>query len=275
MQNSGVEGTLEAWRPGAGGCAGSAGVRYAIISDLHANLHATHAVLHAIDEMDVDQVFCLGDVVGYNANPNECAQLMRERDIPTICGNHDAVACGLDEPWGFNPVALSAALWTREHLSDENLEWLRGLPDSRQVNNLLLVHGSPFDRDFYMFTWDDVLPYVHYLEGSPCDLCFFGHTHAPGIFANDGVYAVDDEAKFELKEESQASNGRPAKVFFINPGSVGQPRDGDARASFGLLDTDTRTYHHIRVEYEVELAARQIVENGLPPFLAERLFAGR
>lgn len=241
-------------------------MRYAIISDLHANLEATECVLERIDELGVDATYCLGDVVGYNASPNECCNLMRERNIPTVLGNHDAVACGLEEPWGFNPVALSAALWTRESLSKENRAWLISLPDSRQIANMLLVHGSPFDRDFYMFTWDDVLPYVSYLEDSVCDVCFFGHTHSPGIFAGDGVYSIDDESHFNL------GNG---KAFFINPGSVGQPRDGDPRASFGLYDTESRVYEHVRVEYPVKEAAEMVLSQGLPPFLAERLLVGR
>jgi putative phosphoesterase len=241
-------------------------LRYAIISDLHANLEATECVLERIEELSVDATYCLGDVVGYNGSPNECCNLMRKLNIPTVLGNHDAVACGLEEPWGFNPVALSAALWTRESLSDENRKWLISLPDSRQIANMLLVHGSPFDRDFYMFTWDDVLPYVSYLEESVCDVCFFGHTHSPGIFAGDGVYSIDEHAHFAL------GNG---KAFFINPGSVGQPRDGDPRASFGLYDSETKVYEHVRVEYPVEETAETVLSHGLPPFLAERLLLGR
>ena len=102
-------------------------MKYAIISDIHSNLEALTAVLDKIDAIGVDQIVCLGDVVGYNADPNECTAIMREREIPTICGNHDAVACGIEEPWGFNPIALAAALWTRENLMEENTEWLRAL----------------------------------------------------------------------------------------------------------------------------------------------------
>ena len=99
-------------------------MKYAIISDLHANLEALIAVLDKIEETGVDQVVCLGDVVGYNASPNECVEIVQERGIPTICGNHDAVACGLEEPWGFNPIALQAAMWTRDNLTPANLEWI-------------------------------------------------------------------------------------------------------------------------------------------------------
>ena len=241
-------------------------MRYAIISDSHANLEATSAVLSHIDKIGVDQIVNLGDVVGYNANPNECCDIMREREIPTICGNHDAVACGLEEPWGFNPVALSAAMWTREALREDNLEWLRGLPDTRKFGPLLAVHGSPSNRNSYLFSWEDVLPHIGYVEEQGCRLCFFGHTHNPGIFSKDGVYTVDDDSKFKLGDE---------KMFFVNPGSVGQPRDGDPRAAFGLLDIKENEFELVRINYPVKQAADKVTGVGLPAFLAERLFLGR
>lgn len=241
-------------------------MRYAIISDLHANLQALETVFERIDEIGVDQIVCLGDVVGYNANPNECVALIRDREIPTICGNHDAVACGIEEPWGFNPIALSAALWTREHLSDDNLAWLKTLPDVQRVNTFLAVHGSPVSRNAYLFTWEDILPHLHYIEEQESRLCFFGHTHSPGIFSDDGVYTVDDDSIFALGNE---------KMFFINPGSVGQPRDSDPRASFGILDTDKNDFELVRISYLIKEAADAVIDAGLPHFLAERLFLGR
>lgn len=242
-------------------------MRYALISDLHANLEASTAVFKDIERVGVDQIVCLGDVVGYNANPNECADLVREREIPTICGNHDAVACGLEEPWGFNPVALSAAMWTREQLSDENLEWLRGLPDSRKIGDFIAAHGSPTNRNAYLFNWEDILPHVETVQSQGCNLCFFGHTHSPGIFSSDGLYAVDEDSQFDLSVQD--------KVFFINSGAVGQPRDNDPRAAYGVYDSETREYELIRLDYPVKQAADKIVEAGLPNFLAERLFLGR
>lgn len=241
-------------------------MKYAIISDIHANLEALEVVLSEIDNHSVDQILCLGDVVGYNANPNECADIIRTRNIPTICGNHDAVAAGLEEPWGFNPIALAAALWTREHLSEENLEWLRGLPDTLVFEDFLIAHGSPTDRDCYMFTWEDVLPHLQFLEESKLSHCFFGHTHNPGIYSADGMYTIDEDSKFTLGHE---------KRYFINPGSVGQPRDGVKEASFAFYDSDSREYELVRVAYPVEETAKRIEAAGLPPFLAERLFQGR
>ncbi len=241
-------------------------MKYALISDCHANLEATEVVLNFIDGLNVDRIINLGDVVGYNADPNEICDIMRERNIPTICGNHDAVASGLEEPWGFNPVALSAAMWTREALRDDNLEWLRGLPDTQKFDNFLAVHGSPANRNSYLFTWEDILPHIPYVEEQDCSWCFFGHTHSPGIFSRDGVYTVDDDNKFMLTDE---------KVFFVNPGSVGQPRDGDPRSSFGLLDTETKEFELVRLNYPVKKAADKVTNAGLPAFLAERLFLGR
>ncbi len=241
-------------------------MKYAIISDMHANLEAFETVLKKIDEIGVDKVICLGDAVGYNANPNECVDILRQRGIPTICGNHDAVACGLEEPYGFNPVALQAAMWTRECLRPDNLEWLRGLPDVQKFDSFLAVHGSPLNRNSYLFTWEDVLPHMALVEEQGCTVCFFGHTHSPGIFSKDGVYAVDNDSKFALGE---------GKLFFINVGSVGQPRDGDPRASFGIMDTAKNEYELVRLNYPVKIAAEKIVKAGLPSFLAERLFLGR
>jgi len=241
-------------------------LKYAIVSDLHANLEAVEAVFASIDSVGVDQIVCLGDVVGYNGNPNECANLIRERQIPTICGNHDAVACGIEEPWGFNPIALSAALWTREHLSEENLDWLRALPDTLVFDHFLLAHGSPTDRDCYLFTWEDIAPHMSFVAERECRLCFFGHTHSPGIFSSDGMYTLDEDSRFEVGDD---------KTFFINPGSVGQPRDGDPRAAFGLYDSETGAYELVRVTYPVAKTAERIEDEGLPAFLAERLFLGR
>jgi len=241
-------------------------LRYAIISDIHANLEAFCAVLEKIDGMNIDQIVCLGDVVGYNASPNECANLIRERNIQTVLGNHDAVACSLEEPWGFNPVALAAALWTRETLSEENLEWLRNLPDELNFGAFVAVHGAPQNRNTYLFTWEDILPHLSFLEEQNCNMCFIGHTHSPGIFSTDGVYSVDDDSKFALGT---------GKNFFINPGSVGQPRDGNPHAAFGILDTDENSFEQVRIKYPVDKAAKRVIEADLPPFLAERLGLGK
>ena len=215
-------------------------MRCAIISDIHANLEAFEAVLAKIDYFGVDQIVCLGDLVGYYANPNECVDLIRKRKIPTICGNHDAVACGMEEPWGFNPVALKASMWTRNTLRPDNREFLRNLPDVQKFDTFLAVHGSPSSRNAYLFTWENVLPHFSVLEELQCSVCFFGHTHSPGIFTKEGVYTGDADSKFNLSDGT---------TYFINVGSVGQPRDGDLRATFGVVNLETREYEQIWVDY--------------------------
>ena len=239
---------------------------YAVVSDLHANLPALEAVLADIERRTVDQIVCLGDVVGYNAHPNECADIIREHGIPTIMGNHDAVACMLEDPWGFNPVAMQAAMWTREQLSDENLAWLRQLPMHLEMDDFIGVHGAPGDRDMYIFSWEDILPHVPFLQSAKKKLCLFGHTHMPGIYSADGAYSLDDDNRFEVGDE---------KPYFINPGSVGQPRDGNPKAAYGLYETDSGVFEQVRIEYPVDEAVQAVLNAGLPQFLAERLRLGR
>ncbi|HOQ89958.1 MAG TPA: metallophosphoesterase family protein [Candidatus Hydrogenedentes bacterium] len=241
-------------------------MRYAVISDIHANIDALETVYRKIQSIGVDEIFCLGDVVGYNAAPNECVEFLAEREILTILGNHDAVACGLEEPWGFNPVALRAALWTREKLSESALEWLKNLPDALNFGDFVAVHGAPKNHNAYLFSWEDILPHLGFMEEQNCSLCFVGHTHCPAIHAPDGSYRCDGNGIFPIRE---------GEIFFINPGSVGQPRDEDPRAAFGIIDTETRTFEQVRLEYPVEKASSKVIEAGLPKFLAERLLVGR
>ena len=241
-------------------------MKYAVISDVSANHQALTAVLSAIDTLGVDQIVCLGDMVGYGANPNECVEMMRDRHVLAVRGNHDAVACGLEDIWGYSPIAGAAALWTREQLTPDKAAWLQGLPESLCVADFLAVHGSPSDRNSYLFTWEDAVPQFGFLAQQNVAICLFGHTHHPAILSIDGMYTPDSEGKFILEK------GKP---FFINPGSVGQPRDGDPRAAFGVLDTERGAFQFVRVEYPIELAANPIIEAGLPQFLAERLFLGR
>lgn len=239
---------------------------YAIISDVHANIDALNAVLSRIDSMGVDTVVCLGDVVGYNAEPNECVAVIASRNIQTILGNHDAVVCGLEDPWGFNPIALMAAVWTREQLTDTSLEWLRGLPDALNYGAFVAVHGAPKNHNTYLFSWEDTLPHLYFLEEQNCRVCFMGHTHMPAIFSTDGSYYLNGHNRIILD---------PEKIYFINPGSVGQPRDDNINASFGLLNTDDLTFELVRVPYDVQRASQRVREANLPRFLAERLLVGR
>lgn len=242
-------------------------MKIAVISDIHANAEALDRVLLELEQRNVENTICLGDIVGYNADPNPCSDRVKQAGIPSLLGNHDAVACGLEEPWGFNVVALTAALWTRNQLTEENKAFLRELPDQQVMNSsFVAVHGAPSDRDTYLFSMEDLRPEFDYLREYEVPLCFFGHTHCQGIFSEEGPQAPGADGHFRLEE---------GKLFFVNPGSVGQPRDGDARAAFAIYDTDLRDVELIRVEYDKKTTAEKISQAGLPMFLAERLMMGR
>ena len=239
---------------------------YAIISDVHANIDALEVVFNRLDSIGVEKVVCLGDVVGYNAEPNECVAMIASRNIQTILGNHDAVACGIEEPWGFNPVALAAVVWTREQLHESTLEWLRGLPDALNYGPFVAVHGAPKNHNTYLFSWEDTLPHVYFMDEQNCRICFMGHTHTPAVFSTDGTYCLDEKNRITLD---------PEKVYFINPGSVGQPRDDNPSAAFGLFDTETRVFELVRTAYDVDRASQRVRDAKLPRFLADRLLMGR
>jgi len=242
-------------------------VQIAVITDIHANIEALNVVLEDIDRRGTDQIVCLGDLVGYNANPNECVEEIRNRRIPCVMGNHDAVACGIEEPWGFNEAARHAAIWTRETLTDDNISFLRDTPQNQRVpGNFIGVHGSPQDRDMYLFSWAEVHAQFPYLEAFGVKSCFFGHTHFPGIYNEQGLCSVDETGGLTLENNSR---------FFINPGSVGQPRDNDPRAAYLMFDTDAMRVRFLRLEYDITKAADKILRNGLPRFLADRLVLGR
>lgn len=257
-------------------------MRALLISDIHANLEALAAVLAAAPAHDV--VWNLGDVVGYGANPNEVIDETRRLGNVFVRGNHDRVCSGLDGIDDFNPVAQRAARWTEGVLTGEHREWLRQMavgpiaPDGPYVR---CVHGSPVDEDDYVLTVRDAWPA---LQATEARITFFGHTHVQGGFATNGDewfrltphYAVSrlshgaragaDEHELELREGAR---------YLLNPGSVGQPRDGDWRAAFALYDDVRMVLTWYRVPYDVERAQERIVEAGLPDRLAARLREGR
>lgn len=250
-------------------------MRALILSDIHANLEALTAVMESAPEHDV--VWNLGDVVGYGANPNEVIDRAREMGQMFVRGNHDRACSGLTGLEDFNPIASRAARWTRCVLSAEHTDWLRHIPagpmmpDGPQVS---CVHGSLLDEDEYVMTVRDAwLP----LREAQTRINFFGHTHLQGGFATNG------EEWFRLTPKYGSKNGedafelplRPNGRYLINPGSVGQPRDGDWRAAFAVYDDAAMTVTFCRVPYDVRLAQSRIVEAGLPDRLAVRLREGR
>jgi len=239
-----------------------------VIADLHANLEATQAVLAALDRVAPDEIICLGDVTGYNASPNEVIDLVRERGIPSVMGNHDAAVCGLEEPWLFNSRAETAIEWQTARLREDNKQWLAQTHAQLAFQDrLLAVHGSPSNRDNYVMDWLDAMREWRLLVKADVALCFVGHTHYASFFAERG----DAPAGRLLGRYPLAPRNR----YLINPGSVGQPRDGDPRAAFGLYDTDADVFEFHRVDYDIQSTVRRIVEAGLPESLASRLGKGK
>jgi diadenosine tetraphosphatase ApaH/serine/threonine PP2A family protein phosphatase len=222
-----------------------------------------------IAELAVDEIVCLGDIVGYNANPNECVGIIRSKKIVSVLGNHDVSVSGREEPDRFNALARSAVLWTREHLTAENRSFLLDLPPETRVQDFLLVHGFIHDTNRYLLSRDAAVENFHLLAALPGNLklVFFGHTHIGMAFMeHQGSIASD------LSSELSLSSGTH---YLINPGSVGQPRDGDPRASFLVYDSDDHTVRFFRVEYDIKQCQDKIVRAGLPPQLAWRLKHGQ
>jgi predicted phosphodiesterase len=251
-------------------------VRILLLSDIHANLEALEACLDAAPAHDT--VVNLGDVVGYGASPNEVIERSRELGNIFVRGNHDRAVAGLTDLRDFNPVAGLAALWTREQLTTEHMEWLRALPQGplqiAALPDAQLVHGSPLDEDEYVVTLQDA---VEPLLLSSVHLILFGHTHLQGTFWADGPRGDTSRPLYKSVGRSEALDF-PLKEgvrYLINPGSVGQPRDGDWRAAFALLDTETRVLTYCRTPYNLKAAQERILAANLPQRLATRLAAGR
>jgi predicted phosphodiesterase len=246
-------------------------MRYLIISDIHANLEALETVLDAAGASRWDRVLVLGDLVGYGADPNAVIDRVRGLN-PTavIRGNHDRAASGLDDASDFNAAARAAALWTFETLTPENRTYLRELAPGPLVvdGHIEICHGSPWDEDEYMFAGDDA---AMGLEETQTALCFFGHTHIAVVFSAErsGVAAMVPDGDDSVIE---VGGGRR---LLVNPGSVGQPRDGDPRAAFAIYDEEEREVVLRRVSYPIERAQEKILAAGLPRALAARLAVGR
>jgi predicted phosphodiesterase len=240
-------------------------VRFAIFSDIHANLEALDAVLADADERKCTHFVCLGDIVGYNANPHECVERLRQMDCPIVKGNHDEQASLVESSRDFNELAEHAIAWTRDHLTDEDKEWLRDLRLQRQVRDFTIVHATldtPSQWGYVFNNLDAVASFTYQYT----TVCFFGHTHVPMAFVrDDGVKRIKiDQLDIE-----------PGKKYFVNVGSVGQPRDGNWRAAYCIYDVETNSVEQCRVEYDLEATQEKIIKAGLPHLLAERLALGR
>jgi len=249
-------------------------MKIAIVSDIHGNLHALEAVMADISHYQVDEIWCLGDIVGYGAFPSECIGLVKEKCSIVLAGNHDLAACGRIPLEEFNLEAREAVEWTAGRLSEKEVEFLQTLEPSQEIMvdgvKIALAHGSPFEPIWeYVLGSFDIERVFYYLEEKGMQLCFLGHSHVQ-FFSSSLMLHPE-----LLRSEEKVVFGKN-ELAVINPGSVGQPRDYDPRSAFCLVEIeDGKTALQLkRVEYDIEAAAGAIVEAGLPVFLAARLRSG-
>jgi predicted phosphodiesterase len=239
-------------------------VPHLIVSDIHGNLEALRAVLADADGR-YDRILCLGDLAGYGADPNEVAAWARRDAAVVVRGNHDKDCSGTDSLEHYRPLAQASAVWTRKHLTGETAAYLRALPRGPvRYEDFDLVHGSPADEDEYLLDLSDVSPLREFIGAQAT---FFGHTHIQGGFliARGGVKRIVPNGMLELE---------PDHLYLLNPGAVGQPRDGDPRAAYALYWPQERCVEYRRVPYDVQAAAAKIRAAGLPESLAARLSLG-
>jgi diadenosine tetraphosphatase ApaH/serine/threonine PP2A family protein phosphatase len=245
-------------------------MRLAAITDIHANLPALEAVLAAIDAAAIEEIWCLGDVVGYGAEPDECADLVRERCAVCLVGNHDLAVLGELDVAAFSEAAAAAVSWTRENVADRTLEMLRALQPTGLREGIALFHASPRDP-----VWEYVL------SAEQADACFDVQPERIALIGHSHVSLYFERPSGERGEIRGAQAGDDALLdlgegkWLVNPGSVGQPRDGDPRAAWLELDTDAGTARFHRVRYDIGRAAASIAAAGLPKRLADRLHTGQ
>jgi len=244
-------------------------MKYAIIADIHSNLAALNSVLEVLRAERVDRIYCLGDIVGYNANPLECVQTVRSKGIISLQGNHERAVLGgsMDDA---KPETLQAIEFTRRQLPPDQLAFLKSLPEQLHLEErILLVHGSPRNRDEYILNPRAISDNLRYVatECPGIDLCFYGHTHIPLIVGAGKVFSkIHKTTTYKLER---------FRTYLINPGSVGQPRDNCPLSSFAVLDLGEHAVTIHRKEYDVRASRDRVIEAGLSPLFADRLVLGR
>ena len=244
-------------------------MRYAVLSDIHSNLIALRAVLAELADAEIDRYLCLGDIVGYGARPNQCCDLVRELDAVCVRGNHDEAAVDPAKAEWFTAPARACILWTREQLRADNLQFLRELPSREIIDEVITIcHGSVPDPDHYTVTPVDALLSFNEMT---TPLAFFGHTHYAEWFVDDGNGQLPVEHPLPAGGSTQLhSDSR----YLVNPGAVGQPRDGNELASFAIYDDVAHEIVIHRVAYDIAKAALQMQEAGLPEAMHARLWLG-
>jgi predicted phosphodiesterase len=240
-------------------------MKFAILADIHANLEALEVVLEDAKQQKATHYACVGDVVGYNANPKECLDIIRDTGMPCVKGNHDDY-CSSEEPLeGFNPHAADAINWTRKQLTEEDRQWLRDLKYVRLVTSFSMVHATLDGPQRWGYVFDKLAAAASFTYQNTA-VCFFGHTHVPVAFIRDSVVRGGTYSKFKVE---------PGKKYFVNVGAVGQPRDNNPKAAYVIYDLDEGTIELRRLDYDIPKAQEKILGAGLPPRLAERLAFGR
>lgn len=240
-------------------------MRYAIIADIHGNLEALQAVLEDSRKGACSHYACLGDVVGYNANPKECLDIIRGMGMPCVKGNHDEYCSIESNLEGFNPHAAEAVNWTRQQLTDEDRQWLRDLKYLRLVANFSIVHATLDGPQRWGYVFDRLAAAASFTYQNT-GVCFFGHTHVPVAFIRDSVVRGGTYSKFKTET---------GRKYFINVGSVGQPRDGVRKASYAIYDLEEGLIELRRIDYDIATTQAKIRAAGLPERLAERLAYGK
>jgi predicted phosphodiesterase len=244
-------------------------MKYGIIADIHANLEALENALRVLEAERVEKILCLGDVIGYNADPVACLKLAREKCAVVIQGNHERMVLGASL-YGVRKETLEATEWTRSRLSPDDLKYIESLPEEARVDeSILLVHGSPRDKDEYILSTDAIRENMHVLRTKHPEVkvCFFGHSHYPMVIGPTEVHPRFQETrKFDLDRN---------KVYMINPGSVGQPRDACPLSSFAVFDADAWTVTIYRLPYDIPATQKKILEAGIDRRLASRLEVGK
>ena len=240
-------------------------MRYALIADIHSNLEALEVVLNDAKEQKCTHYACVGDVVGYGANPKECLDIVRSMGMPVVKGNHDEYCSSEEDLEGFNPHAAEAVNWTRKQLSKEDRIWLRDQKYIRLVASFSMVHATLDGPQRWGYVFDKLAAAASFTYQNTA-VCFFGHTHVPVAFVRDSMVRGGTYSKFRVE---------PGKKYFVNVGAVGQPRDGNPKSGYVVYDLNEGTIELRRLDYDIPKAQKKIIEAGLPQRLADRLAVGK
>lgn len=238
-------------------------MKYAIISDIHSNFEALKTVFDYIDSHKIENIVCLGDVVGYGPRPNECVKMIRDKCQICIVGNHDHAVLGLTDIYYFNQYARDAVIWTRAEITQDNLDYLNNLPYSYEKGEILFVHSTPINPAEWDYILSDNVAREQ-MRKIEHRLVFIGHSHVPIVFSNSNGSFIKEEISLNLENDK----------YIVNVGSVGQPRNEDPRSCFVIFDDLENTIRFIKLEYDIKTTSDDILARKLPPFLASRLLIG-